>query len=223
MKVSVIIHEVEVDEARNILDMVAPQVLTTENTAPIGMVSNRDTGYISEQVVDPVTATIEAAAEAGLIPQPTVDGTEGVPNVVTEIDKDGLPWDARIHSSNGKKTAKGYWQRRRGLDELTFITVKNELLGLNVAPTVAPVEATNIFEQAVPTLAPAPVRTYETFMQKMADLFAAGTIDQEYVSLIVQEINHGFKDTNIAVITEIAPEPAFVEFAWDVLERDGHA
>ena len=58
-------------------------------------------------------------------------------------DKDGLPWDARIHSSNHQMTAKGIWQRRRGVSDEEFNAVKNELLGVQepVAPVVAPVVA----------------------------------------------------------------------------------
>lgn len=44
-----------------------------------------------------------------------------------ELDRDGIPWDARIHSSNGKLTATGQWQKRRGLDPLTYETIKAEL------------------------------------------------------------------------------------------------
>lgn len=61
-------------------------------------------------------------------------------------DKNGLPWDERIHSSNHKMTDKGVWQRRRGITDMEFERVKNELLGVQapVTPTapVAPVPAT---------------------------------------------------------------------------------
>lgn len=52
-------------------------------------------------------------------------------------DKNGLPWDARIHSSNHKLTDKGVWQRRRGITDIEFERVKNELLGVQ-APVVSP-------------------------------------------------------------------------------------
>ncbi|MBQ8677224.1 MAG: hypothetical protein IJ529_02000 [Alphaproteobacteria bacterium] len=61
-------------------------------------------------------------------------------------DKNGLPWDERIHSSNHKMTDKGVWQRRRGITDMEFERVKNELLGVQapVTPTapVAPVTPT---------------------------------------------------------------------------------
>ena len=59
-------------------------------------------------------------------------------------DKNGLPWDARIHSSNHKLTDKGVWQRRRGITDMEFERVRNELLGLAPEPTapVAPASVT---------------------------------------------------------------------------------
>jgi hypothetical protein len=54
-----------------------------------------------------------------------------------ELDAVGVPWDARIHSSamddatgTHKKTAKGVWTKRKGVDDLTHTTVTNELLNL---------------------------------------------------------------------------------------------
>ena len=75
--------------------------------------------------------------------QPTmqvkVSETDNTDGVLTDVepgddtinfDKDGLPWDARIHSSNHQITAKGVWQRRRGISDEEYNRVKNELLGI---------------------------------------------------------------------------------------------
>ncbi|MBP5698083.1 MAG: hypothetical protein J6W96_00970 [Alphaproteobacteria bacterium] len=70
-------------------------------------------------------------------------------------DKNGLPWDERIHSSNHKMTDKGVWQRRRGITDIEFERVKNELLGVQ-AP-VTPVTPVAVEPQEVVTpVAPAP-------------------------------------------------------------------
>lgn len=37
-----------------------------------------------------------------------------------ELDKDGVPWDAEIHSSNRKLTDKGIWTKRRGVDDALY-------------------------------------------------------------------------------------------------------
>lgn len=44
-------------------------------------------------------------------------------------DKNGLPWDERIHSSNKALNADGTWRRRRGVDDDTVAQVEAELKG----------------------------------------------------------------------------------------------
>jgi len=60
-------------------------------------------------------------------------------DVTGQVDAEGLPWDERIHSSNKKKTAKGVWVARRGVDDITRISVVNELRGMTVATPSQPV------------------------------------------------------------------------------------
>lgn len=90
-----------------------------------------------------------------------------------DFDKEGLPWDERIHSSNHKLTAQGIWTRRRGITDEVYNAVKAELLGkwesaepvVEEAPApVAPVAnvATQAFvpvqQEVAPVIAPAPVQ-----------------------------------------------------------------
>ena len=90
-----------------------------------------------------------------------------------DFDKEGLPWDERIHSSNHKLTAQGIWTRRRGITDEVYNAVKAELLGkwesaepvVEEAPApVAPVAnvATPAFvpvqQEVAPVVAPAPVQ-----------------------------------------------------------------
>lgn len=94
-------------------------------------------------------------------------------------DKDGLPWDERIHSSNHKLNADGRWQRRRNVEDAYYNQVKAELSGPAfetapcensvenptpvqpevIAPTPLPTEQPQILTNVVPTesAAPAPV------------------------------------------------------------------
>lgn len=46
---------------------------------------------------------------------------------IAELDKDGVPWDARIHSSSQKKTTKGVWAKRKNLGEGVHEAVTAEL------------------------------------------------------------------------------------------------
>ena len=87
-------------------------------------------------------------------------------------DKNGLPWDARIHSSNHKLTDKGVWQRRRGISDIEFENVKNELLGLAPEAPTAPVEPA-LVASTVPVqpqvVAPAPIPVFPAFVSPVAE------------------------------------------------------
>ena len=95
------------------------QVAKAFNIAPCTEVSKNDIVLTNEPVV-PVEGDFEEPAPY----EPA-------------YDKNGLPWDARIHSSNHKLTDKGVWQRRRGVTDIEFERIRNELLGVK-APVVAP-------------------------------------------------------------------------------------
>lgn len=97
-----------------------------------------------------------APTPVAVAPAPVADADEETGSVESDgsgVDAGGLPWDARIHSSNKKKSAKGVWVRRRGVDENTFNHVKNEILQqLSVPVAAAPIPPM--------TVAPAPVQQY---------------------------------------------------------------
>lgn len=60
------------------------------------------------------------ATTAGSLPPVTDNSADGV-------DAEGLPYDARIHSSSKKKTANGTWARRKNVDEGIWNSVRAEL------------------------------------------------------------------------------------------------
>lgn len=63
--------------------------------------------------IEPVTATVETC----------------------QLDKDGLPWDERIHSSNRKFDSKGGWWRRRGVSDELVAQVEAQLRGTPLVET----------------------------------------------------------------------------------------
>ncbi len=78
------------------------------------------------------------------------------------FDKNGLPWDARIHSSSKGINADGTWRRRKGIDDATVQAVEAELRargGLAPAAPVAqaappmPAPAAPVIEQPQPVQA----------------------------------------------------------------------
>jgi hypothetical protein len=53
------------------------------------------------------------------------------------LDAEGLPWDARIHSSSKEKVKAGTWKYRRGVEDAEVATVEAELRQLMAIPAPA--------------------------------------------------------------------------------------
>lgn len=106
------------------------------------------------------TDDVAGVADNEVIEEPTGD--------TMDFDKEGLPWDERIHSSNHKLTAQGVWQRRRGVSDEVYNSVKAELLGKWEAaePITEPVQAPVVAPAPIPTpvaaSAPIPTPTFES-------------------------------------------------------------
>lgn len=98
-----------------------------------------------------------------LTDEPTVsveqtEPVESVNNVLT-LDKEGLPWDERIHNSNHQMTAKGVWQRRRGITDEEYNRVKVELLApIALSPVEKPASVAPVtsVESVIPYASVAP-------------------------------------------------------------------
>lgn len=106
--------------------------------------------------------TPPAAAVPPAPPAATPPSAAGVPTAApaqVERDKNGMPWDARIHASTKTQNADGTWRLKRNVDEGLRATVEAELKGLP-APTpaaaAAPVAAP---ATPVPPAPPAPAAT----------------------------------------------------------------
>lgn len=69
-------------------------------------------------------------------------------STASNLDKSGLPWDERIHSSSKALTADGLWRKKRGVDDAKVAEVEGQLKQLMSLPTPA--------VTAVPSIVPAP-------------------------------------------------------------------
>lgn len=133
-----------------------------------------------------IHAAFKMQADAD-VPQPTdeqVTQTFAVTPQVTpeqvasaELDKDGLPWDERIHAGTKTKTQKGVWTRKKGVDDAVFDAVIAELrqqypAAAAVTPPVVPTAPT---VPTVPSInlpaAPAALTPY----QELTDWLAKNT------------------------------------------------
>lgn len=111
--------------------------------------------------VPPAPAPTPAASAP--VPSGSAGPSNPAPSGAT-VDKEGLPWDARIHASTKGMNADGTWRAKRGLNDANYVAaVKNELRSLMGAPApalppVPPVAAAST-PAAAPSLPPLPAST----------------------------------------------------------------
>lgn len=122
-------------------------------------VIDRVYGASGNTAIDPkylVTQTVDATSNGVTAHGQPIGITGTAPTAVVvddSVDKDGLPWDERIHASSKALTEKGVWRSRRGVDKQLVAKVEAELRGTTSAPAdVAP--PTDI--PAPPAIAAAP-------------------------------------------------------------------
>lgn len=103
-------------------------------------------------------------------PAPAPQAEAGEP---LELDINGLPWDARIHSAGRTKNADGSWRNKRGVDEAERERVEAELGGLQnpepVAPPAPPAPAPSVFDKTpAPPAADSQPLTFASIMRRAA-------------------------------------------------------
>lgn len=134
--------------------------ISAEELLAVAMVLNNVTDKVVTPSNAPVivnTDDVVGVAEEEVVEEPSGD--------TMDFDKEGLPWDERIHSSNHKLTAQGVWQRRRGITDEVYNAVKAELLAkwgsaepiTEETPVIAPAPAQAPVFAPAPVAAPAPI------------------------------------------------------------------
>lgn len=113
--------------------------------------------------------------------------TEFPTEQTSTLDKAGLPWDARIHTSSRTTNADGTWRRKRGVDAATVTAIETELRAVMAAP--APVPTTTVaVPPPPPVAAPVPVpptppatpspTTYIDLITRASELIMASELTQ---------------------------------------------
>ena len=120
-------------------------------------------GYTHEE---PVVVHEPIATPAVPTPVKFDIGPSTAPTVTTadtQVDSRGLPWDARIHSSNKEQGKDGVWRRRRGVDPEFEKQIEAELFTSKVKPAPGQVKPFGSMspEQYQQVVAPAPMPTTE--------------------------------------------------------------
>lgn len=157
-------------------------------------------GYLREVTEQRPLAVAPTAPQAPTPPAPSAAPAPAAAGGEVELDVDGLPWDARIHSDATERKAKtGKWKTRKNLPDGYKEQIEAELRGVPLQPTapVAPAPAATPAPAAAPSapspvaiVAPAPTpggMTFPQFVQWAMGHTKAGHCNQTDVQLAVQE------------------------------------
>lgn len=152
-------------------------------------------------------APVESSPVPPSAPTPPVAPTvEEAPASSVELDKRGLPWDARIHSGAKSKLANGNWKLARGVDPVLVTQVEAELYQSRSAPAPA--------ATPIPPAPPAPMEDapadFTTLVMRLSEWQAAGRITKEQIAAAVNE--HG-----IASLPLLATRPDLVPQVWSTV------
>lgn len=161
-------------DAAAIFGAVAPFVPATVDAAALP----------TAPVVQPASSLpMPLAPQAPVVmPAATTSVAAPTPPAVT-VDKDGLPWDARIHSSSKALNADGRWRAKKGLnDDAMVATVQAELRALMTIPA-APVAPVVVAPLAINTVDPT---TLPEFMTRVTPLMMAGKLTMPQVDAVLQ-------------------------------------
>jgi hypothetical protein len=110
----------------------------------LGFPNNQEEVFTMEPVTitpDDEEPTAEEAFAVGELPMP-----------VTTLDRNGLPWDERIHASSRAKTADGSWRAKRNVDPALVAKVEGELKALMALPAAPPAPVGYIESGPTPTM-----------------------------------------------------------------------
>lgn len=97
---------------------------------------------------------------------------------VSDLDKDGCPWDERINTATKTTTAKGVYTRKKGLDDAFYEQVRNEIR-VTATPT-APTIPVTPGVPTTPTIPVTPVTPSPAENLKAEAIKACNTLTKDY-------------------------------------------
>ncbi len=161
----------------------------------------------SEGFVPPAPEPESDAAVVFAAPTPEAVVTP-TPEADTGLDKNGLPWDTRIHAGTKTKLVTGEWKNKRGIDKDLLASVEAELKGAAPEPVDIQVHAASAPHDKVVT--PAPTGAVATFPDLMTAITARG-LEPAIVNGAVQAVG-------LASLPLLATRPDLIP---DVAQRLG--
>lgn len=191
----------------------------------------------------PVTVPLPPTTALPAVPVPSVP-TPPIPGAVTsgaavELDKAGLPWDSRIHSSSKNKLANGMWKVARGKAPEYVKEVEAELRGVVASPVGA--WATGTVPPVISSVPPAPIivdgvdisqpligrdgrmivpvplapaqdpTTFETLMTRVSPAIVGGVLPATAVGAACTA-------AGLASVVALQSSPQFVPMVWATLK-----
>lgn len=148
-------------------------------------------------------ATTVPSASLSNLPPPIVP-------IAPKLDKDGLPWDARIHSGNEGLNQDGTWRMKRGVEKDFAARVIAELRAVMALgspqlllpgvppapmPTFAPVPPPPPPPTVVPQPADSSAITFPVLINRISQGIAAGTLTPDTVDAALERIGLPPKST----------------------------
>ena len=161
-----------------------------EAAKKMGKLTPPDVAPAPEVVAETPAPTPEPdAAEVFAAPTPEAVAETPAPTTGTDLDKNGLPWDGRIHASTKTKLVTGEWKNKRGIDKDLLASVEAELKEVMAIPTteVATPAPVVVAETPTPTPTPAAPGSITTFPELMTAI-TANSLSPEVVTGVVKAV-----------------------------------
>ena len=167
----------------------------------------------------PPVAPLPALPSAPAVAAPTAPVAPLSPAVGVQLDKAGLPWDARIHAKTMTMNADGTWRRFRGVQDALVVEVEASLRA-SMAATVSGAQAALAAMPAPPTgaaLPPAappappappaapvalPLGTFADLMAGLAPHIQTGKVSNLTITTVLGE----FQLANLYQLATVKPE-----------------
>lgn len=173
---------------------------TTDTLAAVLAVTHAAFGVAAEPAAAP-------AAAADLGADNPAAGTD-----VTQRDKDGMPWDVRVHSTPAKMNADGTWKAKRGRTDAEYAAVRAEYTAPPASTQGAvtpPPAAAGITPPPAAGITPPPaaLTPYQKFSNYIAGMVESGRAPADWLKDSL--LNYQVQDGNILNLQ--SADPKFVE------------
>lgn len=165
-----------------------------------------ETPAIVTPVVNPVVAAAAVQPVVTNVQQPTTVVQPVVAQTASsellELDKEGLPWDARINSANKAKTVKNVWKSKKGAGKLDAAATEAVKVELRATVAANPAAYKPFVEEAVVVPAVATNTPVVTTVVAPVVLPTAGAVVAPVVAPDVNAVAKGEAITHVNVLVE---------------------